>query len=198
MPIFASSTSAGSPGKGERADEQAHREADPAEHRDAVDLEPGRAASGAARPRRTDSQTAPKMPSCLPRNRPAAMPSGSGASSAQPDARERDAGIGEAEQRHDQEGDPGREPVLEPVQRRIRRVRRARRRDERHGGRGEHAGDGRVDPRQQHRVPEQRRRRAGRARAGARRSCPSRTWRAGSRRPRRAPACRARRYRRRR
>ena len=36
-----------------------------------------------------------------------------------PKPAERDAGIGEAEQRHDQEGDPGRERVLEPVQRRV-------------------------------------------------------------------------------
>ena len=83
--------------------------------------------SGAARPKRTVSQTAPKMPSCLPRNRPAAIPSGSGASSrSSPTPASDTPALAKPNKRHDQEGDPGREPVLEPVERRIRRVRRAR------------------------------------------------------------------------
>ena len=124
-PSLTCSIRAASPGKGEAADEQAHREADAGDQRHAVELRPADAVRPLRRGRAAPPpQMPPKMPICLPTNSPAAIASTSGsASTLQPDPAQIDAGIGEGEQRHDRERHPRMQRMLEPVER--RRVRRA-------------------------------------------------------------------------
>src|SRR6185295_3872170 len=102
--------------KGKRADEQAHRETDAAEQGDSVDLKPGRAARPPG-PAEADAEP--------DRAENAGLLAGEQAERdgerqrREPGARaapgQRHAGIGEAEQEQDREGDPGRQSMLEPV-----------------------------------------------------------------------------------
>ena len=95
------------------ADEQAHREADPAQHADAEQLAPARAAGIGASRKRIISHDAPNTPTALPTTRPSTMPSGTLApGSTSRHRRQRDAGIREREQRQHDERDPRVQRVL--------------------------------------------------------------------------------------
>ena len=102
-----------------------------------------------ARPVRSASQIAPNTPIGLPTSRPSATPSGKAATSSI-SAGQRDARAGQPEQRHDAEHDDFVEVILEPLDRRA-----AVGGAQRDGQRGEHPGDGGVDPRFMDRDPQQ-------------------------------------------
>ncbi len=104
-----------------------------------------------ARPAFTVSHAAAKTPSCLPRNRPSRMPSGSGwRKEFEGQPCQRHAGIGEGEERHDAVGDPWRETVFEVFERRVPAFFGAKHRD----GKGQRdAGKCRVHAGFQHEDP---------------------------------------------
>ena len=113
------STSIRPAGKGEQGDEQAHREADPAEqatcHRPAARWRhAGGWRSRAGRKARSHRKCRSACPGTSRRRCPAAAARGSGRTHIV----QRDPGIGEAEQRDDRRRRPGGKPVLEPVKRR--------------------------------------------------------------------------------
>ena len=137
--------------EGERADEQAHREADPAQQRRAVDLAPARPAraSAPARLRPPARSRRRCRPACRGTGR-AGWPAAAGSASAparrsapRPPRRSRTA----ARSPNITQGGCACSSRLSGE--------RSSPAPERDGQRGEHAGDGRVDPARQHQQPQQ-------------------------------------------
>ena len=171
VPILAASTSAASAGKGQRADEQAHREADPAQQSPRpIDWRQLVPRGIGARPERTTAvdRARTRRPACRRTGR-AGCASGSGCGERVDPAAKRDARRGEAEQGHDAEHHPGMDGMLEAPQRRVRlRLRRAGRSARRD------AGDRRHGPRWPASAPTAGRSRGRTATAAAPRTGPSR------------------------
>ena len=150
MPILAASILRGVGGEGERADEQAHGEADPAQQGRAMNVAPAgpaghrREAGADHRPDRAEHAELLADQQAEQRRRAAAA--GSAGSARRRTTRP----PRQAEQGDDEEHHPWVDRMFEPLERRMRLALA-----ERDGQRGEHPGDGRVDPACQHQQPQQ-------------------------------------------
>ena len=120
-PRRASSSRVGSPPNARLAMNSATVNPTPATMATPYTLPHGAPPGTEAAPSFTAAQVKAKMPSCFPTNSPTAVPRNTGAVRLRRGhARERHARVGQAEQRHDEVGDPGVQRVLEPLEGRHR------------------------------------------------------------------------------